>query len=434
MGYDPPGGPPRKDTRTAVVVGAGIVGVSAAVRLQRDGHRVVLVDRLDPGEGASFGNGGVLASCAVLPVTGPGLPRGIPRLLLSRDSPLFLRWSYMPRLAPWLIRYVGACGADETRRIAGALLPLIGDSLEEHRALARGTPAGRWLKPSDYIYVYPDRAAFETEAFGWSVRRDLGFAWEELGPEALAAREPLLSPAFRFGVALGGHGHVTDPGRYVKDLAIHVERNGGRILQAEVADIVVEGGCARGVVAGGERLAADAVVVATGAWSGPLARRLGREVPLESERGYHVELLEPSAMLTGPIMVATGKFVATPMEGRIRLAGFLEFGGLEAPPNAKAFARLERLARTALPGLTWRGTSRWMGHRPAPVDSIPVIGGLRKTADVYLGFGHHHVGLTGGPKAGRLLADLVAGRRPDIDLASYRPDRFDAPKCTGRMT
>ena len=161
-----------------------------------------------------------------------------------------------------------------------------------------------------------------------------------------------------------------------------------------------------------------------GSWSKPLARKLGLDIPLESERGYHLELVEPIRMPSAPVMIASGKFVATPMDGRLRLAGIVEFGGLDAPPSRAPFELLERNIRAAMPGLTWKDRREWMGHRPAPADSIPVIGEAPGVGGAFLGFGHHHVGLTGGPKTGRLLAQLVCGRAPNIDLAPYAPNRF----------
>ncbi|HSG95844.1 MAG TPA: FAD-binding oxidoreductase, partial [Afifellaceae bacterium] len=152
--------------------------------------------------------------------------------------------------------------------------------------------------------------------------------------------------------------------------------------------------------------------------------KLGVKVPLESERGYHVEFLDPSAMPRAPVMVASGKFVATPMDGRLRLAGIVEFGGLDAPASRAPVELLKRQMRLTMPGLTWKGTSEWLGHRPAPCDSIPLIGALDGVPGAYAGFGHHHIGLTAGPRTGRILADVISGRRPNINLAPYRPDRF----------
>jgi D-amino-acid dehydrogenase len=406
------------------IVGAGIVGVSTALWLQRDGHRVTLIDKAGPAEGASFGNGGVLASCAVVPVTVPGLMAKAPRMLFDPNQPLFLRWSYLPRLMPWLMRYLSHANAADTRRIAEALFPIIGDSLADHQALAAGTGAERYIVPTDYLYLYKDRAGFEGDAFGWGIRRAHGFTWDELeGPE-MRAYDPIFAPGLGFGVRMGDHGRISDPGQYVKTLAAHVEASGGRILIAEVTDVVREGGRVTGLRAGGETLACDAVVIATGAWSGPLARKLGLAVPLESERGYHLELWEPSVTPRAPVMIAAGKFVATPMDGRLRLAGVVEFGGLQARPSAAPAALLKRGIEAAIPGLRWKEATEWMGHRPAPTDSIPLIGPVPGVTGAYMGFGHHHVGLTGGPKTGRLLAQIIGDRQPNIDLSPYSPARF----------
>ena len=166
------------------------------------------------------------------------------------------------------------------------------------------------------------------------------------------------------------------------------------------------------------------MVVTTGVWSGSLMGRLGVHVPMESERGYHVEFWEPSIMPKAPSMLATGKCVATPMDGRLRLSGLVEFAGLDAPPSEAPIAFLKRQAELAFPGLKYTSTEEWMGQRPAPPDSIPIIGEIPGVTTAYAGFGHQHVGLTGGPKTGRLLSQLIAGRQPNLDLARYSPSRF----------
>lgn len=410
--------------RTVAVIGAGIVGVATAIWLQRDGHDVILIDREGPGAGASQGNGGVLAACAVVPVSVPGLFWKAPRMLLDPDQPLFMKWRYLPRLFPWLVRFLREANAPAARRRAATLAPIIGDSLADHEALAAGTGAERWIVPSDYLYLYADRADYDADAFSWDVRRSLGFQWDLLAGPALAAYDPCLGPAFTCAARMGNHGRITDPGRYVRDLAAHAERRGARLITGTVTDIAHEGGRVTGVRVGGERLTCDAAVICAGAWSAPLARRLGLSVPLETERGYHLDLWEPSVMPRAPMMVTSGKFVATPMEGRLRLAGIVEFGGLTAAPSRAPFRLLERGIRAAIPGIGWKRMSEWMGHRPSLPDSIPLIGPVPGVAGAYLGFGHDHVGLTGGPKTGRLLAQLVSGRSPNIDLAPYDPNRF----------
>ncbi len=407
-----------------VVIGAGIVGVSTALWLQRDGHEVVLIDRKGPAEGTSYGNGGVLASCSVVPVTVPGLLRKAPEMLFDPMGPLFLKWGYLPKLLPWLVRYLSHGNAEAVRHRAAALAPIIGDSLADHMALAGGTPAERYVVPADYLFLYRDRAHYEGDAFGFGIREALGFRWDVLEGGAFREYDPAWGPALTCAARFGGHGRISDPGAYVKALAAHAVDKGARLVIAEVTDFVRENRRVTGVRAGGDTIACDAAVLATGVWSGKLAKSLGVNVPLETERGYHLELWEPSVMPRSPVMVASGKFVATPMEGRLRLAGIVEFGGLDAPPSRGPFRLLEQGIRAAIPGIAWKETREWMGHRPSVADSIPLIGAAPGVAGAYLGFGHDHVGLTGGPKTGRILAQLISGRHPNLDLAPYSPARF----------
>lgn len=413
-------------TKTIAVIGAGIVGVSTAIWLQRDGHKVVLIDRDGPAAGASHGNGGVLASCSIIPVTVPGLIGKAPKMLFSPNQPLFLKWGYLPRLAPWLLKYLRTANQADVRKRAAALAPIIGDSLADHLALATGTGAERWIVPSDYLFLYRNRAHFEGDAFGWSVRRDHGFEWDLLEGQAWRDYDPSFGPDINFAVRLGQHGCISDPGAYVRALAAYMESQGGQIVKANVDDVVQENGKLTGLRAGGETIACDGAVLATGAWSGTLAQKFGFRPPLESERGYHLELWEPSVMPRSPVMVASGKFVATPMEGRLRLAGVVEFGGLDAPPSRAPFRLLEQNIRAAMPGLTWKKTVEWMGHRPSMADSIPVMGEVPGLAGAYTAFGHDHVGLTGGPKTGRILAQIISGKTPNLDLTPYSPARFMA--------
>jgi D-amino-acid dehydrogenase len=410
--------------KTIVIIGAGIVGVATAIWLQREGHRVILVDRQDPGEGASHGNGGVLAACSIVPVTVPGLLAKAPRMLFDKKQPLFLKWAYLPKLLPWLRKYLAHANVADTTRIAQAMYPIVGDSLADHQALAQGTPAARYIVPSDYLYVYNSRAHFQADSFGWGLRRDAGFTWDELEGAEFSTYDPAFGPHLGFAAKLANHGRISDPGAYVKALAAHAASQGAQIRRAEVTGLRRENGRITGVRAGGETIACDDAVLALGAWSGPLAQALGLDVPLESERGYHLELWNPSVMPKSPVMVASGKFVATPMEGRLRLAGIVEFGGLQAAPSRRPFDLLRENIRAAIPGITWAHEVEWLGHRPAPADSIPLIGPVPGATGAWLGFGHHHVGMTGGPKTGRMLAQMISGKTLNVDVGAYSPARF----------
>ena len=413
------------------IIGAGIVGAATAIWAQRAGLKVTLIDRLEPGEGASYGNGGVLASCAVVPVPVPGLLRQGPSYLFNPSRPLFLKWSYLPRLAPWLLAYLRRANDRDARATARALTALIADSLADHRALALGTPAAPYLHPCDFVYAYRTRRDFEADAYTYALKRENGFSWQEFEGAALRQYDPALTGDVSIGAVFGDHGRISDPGAYVKALVAHLVAQGGDFVRGDVTEISHKTGRVSGLRVDGKMMARDAVVLTAGAWSGPLARSLGVRAPVETERGYHIELWNPSIMPESPILFSAGQFVATPMEGRLRLAGIVEFGGLRAQPSRAPFDLLLRQACAAMPGLSWDEKTEWMGHRPVLPDSLPIIGQSPDIKGAFLGFGHHHVGLTGGARTGRLLAQLVAGQTPNIDMTPYAPGRFSAGVSKG---
>tara|TARA_R110002072_G_scaffold57052_10_gene147057 strand:- start:6399 stop:7085 length:687 start_codon:yes stop_codon:yes gene_type:complete len=221
------------------------------------------------------------------------------------------------------------------------------------------------------------------------------------------------------------HGFIRDPGGYVQALAKAFTNLGGKIVLAEVQDFDLSGGTVTGVQTTQGAIPCDDVVLATGVWTKPLMRKLGLNVPLESERGYHVVFEEASGGPSRPIMIASGKFVATPMDQGLRCAGIVEFGGLDAGPSKAPLDLLRRHAKQAFPHLTASNEVEWMGHRPAPSDSLPLIGQIGHSR-VFTAFGHHHIGLTGGPKTGRLVAGLITGQPTNTDLTAYHPQRFGA--------
>ncbi|MGI9502127.1 MAG: NAD(P)/FAD-dependent oxidoreductase, partial [Geminicoccaceae bacterium] len=212
----------------AVIVGGGIVGISTAIWLSRSGLDVTLVDRHPIGDprAASFGNAGVLAACSVAPVTAPGLVQKAPKLLLDPNFPLFLRWSYLPRLLPWLLRYLSHANDDDTRRIALGLAPLIYDSVDQHKALAAGTGAEYWIEPSDYGFVYPTRAAFESDSYTWQLRQNAGFEPEVIEGRAVREFEPSLAPDLNLLAVMKDHAFIRDPGAYLEALAKEAETLG----------------------------------------------------------------------------------------------------------------------------------------------------------------------------------------------------------------
>ena len=359
----------------------------------------------------------------MVPVTVPGLISKAPGYLLDKNFPLFMRWSYLPRLAPWLKQYLGYANDTDTPRIAEGLTTIVADSVEQHQALAGNTAADSWLVPSDYQFAYLSKESFEADSYVWDLRRRAGFIPELVTGPAVHEKEPLLGSDINLLAVCKDHGYVRSPGQYVKTLADVFKGLGGNIRQAEVVDFEHIDGKVSAVHTSGGTIECTELVLATGVWSAELGRKLGVNIPLESERGYHVIFKNPSAMVNSPTMVTTGKFVATPMHDGMRCAGIVELGGLDAGPSQAPLELLMNQVKKTFPDLTYSDTQEWLGHRPAPADSLPFIGEIGSSG-VYMALGHHHIGLTGGPKTGRMISDLITGDSFEDNIAPFNPMRF----------
>ena len=410
-------------TEHIIIIGAGIVGAATALWLKRAGHQVTLIDKGEPGMGASFGNGCLLASCAMVPVTTPGLISKGAKYLFDPNFPLFMRWGYTPKLLPWLMKYLSFANDADTRRIAKSLTHIVGDSVEQHQALTQGTPAAKWIKESDYNFAYKDRAAFEADAYVWELRREAGFIPEIIEGPAVQEHEPILGKNTSLLAVNKNHGFILNPANYVKDLVKLLVEMGGTFIQAEVKDFDLSGGQVSAVDTDKGRFACDKAVISAGIWSKPLMKKLGLKVPMEAERGYHILFKSPNITPRFPMMVAAGKFVATPMDQGLRCAGVVEFGGLEETPSKAPLALLRRTVAETFPQMQAAEEEEWLGFRPAPTDSLPLIGELGSSG-VYTAFGHQHIGLTGGAKTGRMVASLISGQPMNLDMRPFQPDRF----------
>lgn len=413
-----------------VVVGGGIVGAASALELLRDGQRVTIVEPGEPGgeQAASYGNGGWLSVGSVLPVSAPGLWRKVPGYLADPLGPLTIRWSYLPRLLPWLTRFLRAGATwERVERVAAALAPLVLESPEWHRRLAEEAGVPHLIERRGLLYTFPDRAAFEAEARSWAIRRAVGVRWIELDENELRQREPALARRYTFGVLMEEGGHCTDPGALVAALVAHAGAQGAELRRTRATGLRLAGGRLAAVLTEAGEIACDRVVLAAGARSAALAAAAGDRVVLETERGYHAVIAAPEAMPRHPIMPSDGKMVYTPMEGGLRVAGQVELAGLDAAPNWQRAEVLRRHLQSSFPDLARDLPAErirvWMGHRPSTPDGLPCIGPGR-CPDVIHAYGHGHIGLSTGPLTGALVADVIAGRQPRIDIAPFSPARF----------
>lgn len=403
------------------VLGAGVVGLSVAERLLAQGHEVVLVDPAAPGMGASYGNAGTIADYAVMPVGSPDVLKNLPSLLFDKTSPLAIRRAALPALMPWLMRFAAQSLPGPTARNAAAIAGLLADAAPLWQGLAQRIGGENILQHRGCLYVYETAKAFRAAEKDMAYRRTHGITVDLIGPEALAQMEPGL-PAVEGGAAFFPKAmFLSDPGQMVGLLAQHVLTKAGfqqtraEKLSRHYDGVVIEGP--------GLRLHARKVVIAAGAHSRALAAQAGDRIPLDTERGYHVEWDMAAPKLTRPACPTSRGFYLCPMTGRLRVAGTVELGGLTAPPSAHRIQKLIEGAKAIFPDLG-EPSRDWMGFRPSLPDSVPVIGPSRHGADVIHAYGHGHIGLTLAPITARLVADLVAGRMPERDLTACLPSRF----------
>ena len=417
-----------EEKRRVGVIGAGMVGVCAALWLQRDGHRVFLVDPANPGEGASFGNAGCFNGSSVTPTAMPGVVKQVPRWLMDPVGPLALRWSYLPSILPYLVRFVRSATPEKVRAQARAMRPLVGPTVPLVRELAKMAGAEELVHQRGHLYVYRSAESLAKDAFAWALRRENGVEIDEFDADELRQLEPVLSRDYVRGLLVRENGHTSNPLGLVTRLFELFRRQGGEIVAARALGFRLDGRQLTAISTDQGDVAADAAVVSAGAYSKPLATVLGDKVPLETERGYHLMIRDPEVMPRIPTADADGKFVATPMDTGLRFAGTVELAGLDAPPDWRRSQILLAQGRRMLPGLAAQHAeeriSVWMGHRPAMPDSLPVIGPSQSSPDVIYAFGHGHVGMTAAPMTGKIVADLIAGRPAPIDIAPFAAARF----------
>ena len=406
------------------VVGAGIVGVSSALWLQKAGFEVTIVEAGEVGEGASFGNAGNISPGAVVPYLIPGVLREAPGWLLKSDGPLAVRPGYFLKVLPWLRAAVKASTKEEAFKTSSAMRALHGGTFEAYETLTRGTDAATLIERCGQLYVSGKPHGALGSPLAQAMREVAGVRAIVLEEGDIYDAEPALARVFKSGVILPDNGRLKNPHQMVCTLAGEAQRNGAIIVRGKVTGFATNGTHVQGVIVNGEVQPADRVVIAAGAASGPLAAELGTKLPLEAERGYHITIENPGVAPRIPVTNSDAKFVASPMNMGLRLAGTAEFAGIESQPNWRRAKLLEEQARRMFPGVKLEKVTRWAGNRPSLPDGLPVLGVAPHYANAFFAFGNSHFGMTAGPVMGKLIAELVSGAKPSIDLEPFSPRRF----------
>ncbi|MFN6925175.1 MAG: NAD(P)/FAD-dependent oxidoreductase [Tabrizicola sp.] len=413
--------PPKPEV---IVVGAGVVGLSAALALQMRGLSVTVVDREGPAAGASSGNAGALAFSDILPLASPGLLRKAPKWLLDPLGPLTVPPAYALRIMPWMLRFWRACSPAQVQRSTVAQTALMDLARAELEPFLTATGTLPMLRKEGNLQVYESEAEFRAALPGWKVREDHGIEVVHMARAEMETLQPGLSPRFVRGTFTPGWQSVTDPKDFTLALAERFRANGGTLARGEVVALRPAAEAVSVALAGGDSLSAGQVVLAAGARSHFLARGLGDRIPLETERGYNTTLPPDAFDLRTQVTFGGHGFVVTRLTSGIRVGGAVELGGLKLPPNFLRAEAMLKKAQAFLPGLKATGGRQWMGFRPSLPDTLPAIGKARATPRVTYAFGHGHLGLTQSAATARLVADLITGATPPIDLTPFSPQRF----------
>jgi D-hydroxyproline dehydrogenase len=404
------------------VIGAGIIGLATAFRLVEEGRDVLSIDAdLHPVR-ASAGNAGAIAPFNCVPVGSPTTLRSLPHLLAHADSPFAMRWAALPALTPWLIRFVRQSLPRQARANAAALAPLLHDSLAAWHELAAAIGTADLLRVNGCLYVFPSQSAFAATRWDQAQRTAGGVRELVIGSEEVMSLEPALINVRGPGVFFPDAAHVVDPAEMLSRLRTAAEARGMRSLTARIQSLQ-PGRDKIKLNAPGVSVDANRAVIAAGAWSRPLARQAGDHIPLDTERGYHVEYGMQKLPLSRPVCAAEFGVYLTPMAGRLRAAGTVELGGLHRCADPRRNALVDRAARTLLADLP-APTSEWMGFRPSLPDSLPVLGRARYSDRIIYAFGHGHLGLTLAALTAQKVVRLLREDGHAEPMMSCSPQRF----------
>ena len=407
-----------------VIVGAGIVGAASAYKLVEAGRNVVLVDRKGIAEETSRGNAGAFAFSDIMPLATKDMWRKLPRWLTDPLGPFTVRPEYLPQITPWLIRFWRAGWPDRVAAGIKAQAELMRLAHRETDAMAAAANLGSLIRSDGVLELYESEGDIKAAAGELAAKSREGIEHRLVRGAELAELQPGLDPRFIAATFIPKWQTVSDPYDYAVAVANAALSRGATFRKAEVRALrpLAEGVSIE--FTDGTTLTAAKVVVAGGAWSRNLTAPLGDLIPLDTERGYNTTLPPGSFDLRRQLVFGGHGFVVTPLSTGVRVGGAVELGGLKLPPNfARADAMLKKAAMF-MPGLKTSGGKQWMGFRPSLPDSLPAIGRSRPSPHIIYAFGHGHLGLTQSAATGKLVAELVTGAPPSIDITPFSPQRF----------
>ncbi len=404
------------------IVGAGIQGVCSALFLQKKGYQVTLFDRDEPGgNSASYGNAGHFSPYASVPLNRTDVLTDVPAMLLSSRGPLALKWNYVPKMIPWFLKFLLNCRKEKMMHTAKNMHQILNQSLPAFDELFENIDLEGLVENKGVLYIWTDQNLKSRELEN-KIREELGVKQQLLNPKEIHDLEPNIKPFYHGGVFYDYARHTRSPKKILIKLLDNFIEKGGKFLKLNIQKVDFDG--EKPVLRSeAQRFIFDKLVIACGAFSKKLTDMLYENIPLDTERGYHVHFKDCEHLISRPVVYANRGFGITPMEQGLRVVGTVEFGGLNNPLSKSRVKNLILNAKDMLDGLP-EHKDEWLGFRPSLPDFLPIIGPSKNYKNVFYSFGHHHLGWTLGAISGKIISKMIAGENINLDLQPYNSIRF----------
>ena len=403
------------------VIGAGIQGVCNALFLQKKGFEVTLFDRGEPGNSATYGNAGHFSPYASVPLNRPDVLTDIPSMLLSSRGPLALKWNYVFKMIPWFIKFIMNCSKKNMMHTAKNMHQILNLALPAYDELFEEIDINGLVENKGIIYIWNDKNLKSRELEN-NIRKELGVDHQILSPKEIHDLEPNIKPIYHGGVFYNYARHARNPKKILIKLFENFIQKGGKFLKLNVQELNFDDNkpVIRSEV---QRFIFDKLVITCGAFSKQLTDKLHENIPLDTERGYHIHFKDYDHLISRPVVHANYGFGMTPMEQGLRVVGTVEFGGLNNPLTKARIKNLIENAKEMLDGLP-EHEDEWLGFRPSLPDFLPIIGPSKNYKNVFYSFGHHHLGWTLGAISGKIISKMITNENTNLDLKPYSSLRF----------
>ena len=403
------------------VIGAGIQGVCNALFLQKKGFKVTLFDRDEPGNSATYGNAGHFSPYASVPLNRPDVIADIPAMLASSRGPLAIKWNYVHKMIPWFLRFLLNCSERKMMHTAKYMHQILDLALPAFDELFEEIELNGLVENKGIIYVWNDQN-LKSRELEIKIRKELGVKQQLLSPKDIHDLEPNIKPFYHGGVFYDYARHTRNPKKILLKLFDNFLKKGGKFLKLNIKDINFDDD--KPVIRSEtQRFIFDKLVISCGVFSKRLTDKLHENIPMDTERGYHVHFKGFDHLISRPVVYANRGFGMTPMEQGLRVVGTVEFGGLDNPLSKSRINNLIMNAKDMLDGLP-EHEDEWLGFRPTLPDYLPVLGSSKNYKNVFYSFGHHHLGWTLGAISGKIISKMISNENTNLNLSAYSSSRF----------